>query len=70
MSEVLPVTNLDSELQAWLNRHEAQLIFIAIGPAKGSVTIDNFMTDEGMRLPIGWSLGVIAVKVNNASYTL
>ena len=63
---------LDEQLQAWLADHNATLVFIAIGPSKGSVTIDNFITADGLKLPAGWGLGVTAVEVksNGANRTI
>jgi hypothetical protein len=53
---------LDEQLQAWLTEHAANLVFIGIGPRGGSVTIDNFATSDGLKLPAGWALGATVVK--------
>lgn len=58
---------LDEQIQAWLADHNATLVFIGIGPAKGVVPIDNFITADGLNLPAGWGLGVTAVEVKNGA---
>ena len=62
-----PAKTLDEQLQAWLGEHGATLVFIAIGPAKGVVPIDNFVTADGLKLPAGWSLGITAAEVKNGA---
>jgi len=63
---------LDEQLQAWLTEHGANLVFIAIGPRGGSIIIDNFVTADGLKLPVGWALGatVLEAKSNGTSGTI
>ena len=61
------VKTLDEQLQAWLDDHNATLVIIGIGPAKGVVPIDNFVTADGIKLPARWSIGATAVEVKNGA---
>lgn len=58
---------LDEQLETWLTEHGATLHFIAIGRTKETVSIENFVTNDGLKLPAGWGLGATVVEVKNGA---
>lgn len=53
---------LDEQLTDWLKDHSAAIVFIAVGPAGAKITLDNFLTSDGLKLPAGWTLNLSIVE--------
>lgn len=54
--------SLDEQLQAWLKERNATLIILAVGAKGGAVTVDNFISANGLQVPVGWGLSITAVE--------
>lgn len=65
MTEV--TQTLEERFQQWQKDNGAALLIVAIGRTGEDVRIENFAQQNGLYVPVGWSIGYRLVEVKNGA---